>query len=61
LIAKISDTLHDRRIDLDNGWSISLGRGLDFYQRPDEWFDIGAYDLDQRACYETNIGFRKMK
>ncbi|MDA7649493.1 hypothetical protein N8580_04070 [Akkermansiaceae bacterium] len=56
---KTRPTLHDRRIDLDNGWSIILGRGLDFYQRPDDWFDIGANELYLRQCFETTVGFKK--
>jgi ATP-dependent Lon protease len=56
---KTRSTLHDRRIDLDNGWSITLGRGLDFYQRPDDWFDIGANELELRQCFETTISYKK--
>lgn len=47
--------LHDRRIECSNGWVITLGRGLDFYQKPENWMDIGANDLDLRKCRETNI------
>ena len=60
LIVKFSETLHDRRIELDNGWHITLGRGLDIYQRPDDWLNVGAHDLNLRQCYETTIGFRKV-
>jgi ATP-dependent Lon protease len=59
LDVKISDTLHDRRIELDNGWVITLGRGLDFYQRPDDWLEIGANELNLRQCTETTINYRK--
>lgn len=59
LSAKLSPTLHDRRIELDNGWNITLGRGLDIYQRPDDWLQIGANELDLRECHETTIGYRK--
>ena len=27
--------LHDREIRIDNGWIVKIGRGLDFYQKPD--------------------------
>jgi len=50
---------HDRRIELDNGWVIKPGVGLDFYQRPDEWMEIGANDMDLRKCKKTDIGFSK--
>jgi len=60
LTVKMSDTLHDRRIELDNGWIITLGRGLDIYQRPDDWLEIGANELNLRQCTETTIGYRKV-
>ena len=50
-----SATLHDREIRLDNGWVIKIGRGLDFYQKPDSWFSIGANDLALRKCLETKV------
>ncbi|MBT8036129.1 MAG: BREX system Lon protease-like protein BrxL [Verrucomicrobiae bacterium] len=56
----MSETLHDRRIELDNGWTITLGRGLDFYQRPDDWLEIGANELNLRQCTETTINYRKV-
>jgi ATP-dependent Lon protease len=46
---------HDREIKLDNGCSIKIGRGLDFYQRPSSWFEIGANDLNLRKCLETTV------
>ena len=47
--------LHDREIRLDNGWVIKIGRGLDFYQRPITWYDIGSNDLTLRKCLETKV------
>ena len=38
---KLNSNLHDREIRLDNGWIIKIGRGLDFYQKPDSWFSVG--------------------
>jgi len=29
------------------GWKIKIGRGFDFYQKPEGWFAIDANDL---AC-----------
>lgn len=49
------DTLHDREVRLSNGWKIQIGRGFDIYQRPDDWLQIGANDLDLRPCLETNV------
>jgi ATP-dependent Lon protease len=47
--------LHDREIRLDNGWVIKIGRGLDFYQRPTTWYDIGSSDVRLRKCLETKV------
>lgn len=55
LNVKFSDTLHDREIRLDNGWSIQIGRGFDIYQKLDNWFSIGTSDLDMRPCMETKV------
>ena len=58
---KFDSRIHDRRIELSNDWTITLGRGLDIYQRPDSWMDIGANDLGLRQCQETNIIYTKRK
>lgn len=55
----INEHLHDREIRVDNGWTIKIGRGLDFYQKPDSWFGIGANDLSLRKCLETKIDIFK--
>ena len=47
--------LHDREIRLDNGWVIKIGRGLDFYQKPTTWYDIGSSDVRLRKCLETKV------
>lgn len=53
--------LHDREIRIDNGWVIKIGRGLDFYQRPDSWFAVGAHDLSLRKCLETKVDIFKQQ
>lgn len=55
LSVELSEVLHDREIRADNGWTIKIGRGLDFYQRPDSWFSIGANDFSLRRCLETKV------
>ena len=52
---KINEHIHDREIRIDNGWIIKIGRGLDFYQKPDSWFGIGSNDLSLRKCLETKV------
>jgi len=42
-------------LGLNNGWTIKIGRGFDIYQRPDDWLQVGANDLDLRPCLETNV------
>jgi ATP-dependent Lon protease len=51
----INPNLHDREIRIDNGWHIKIGRGLDFYQKPGSWFEVGANDLTLRKCLETKV------
>ena len=55
LEVKLNPNIHDREIRLDNGWIIKIGRGLDFYQKPSGWFEVGANDLSLRKCLETKV------
>ena len=56
---KINEHLHDREIRIDNGWTVKIGRGLDFYQKPDSWYEIGVNDLSLRKCLETKVDIFK--
>ncbi|MHB1705296.1 MAG: BREX system Lon protease-like protein BrxL [Acidithiobacillus sp.] len=55
LAVKLNPNIHDREIRLDNGWIIKIGRGLDFYQKPGGWFEVGTNDLSLRKCLETKV------
>lgn len=55
LEVKVNEHMHDREIRIDNGWVVKIGRGLDFYQKPDNWFGIGVNDLMLRKCLETKV------
>lgn len=55
LDVKLNPNLHDREIRLDNGWVVKIGRGLDFYQKPGGWFEVGVNDLSLRKCLETKV------
>jgi len=55
LHVKLNPNIHDREIRIDNGWIIKIGRGLDFYQKPNGWFEIGANDMSLRKCLETKV------
>ena len=59
LEVRVNDKMHDREIKIDNGWVIKIGRGLDFYQKPDFWFGVGANDLSIRPCLETKVDIFK--
>ena len=52
---KVNENLHDREIRIDNGWTVKIGRGLDFFQRPESWYSVGASDLSLRKCLETKV------
>ena len=52
-------TIHDREIRIDTGWVVKIGRGLDFYQKPGSWFELGATDLSMRKCLETKVDIFK--
>ncbi|SFI77983.1 ATP-dependent Lon protease [Kaistella treverensis] len=53
--------IHDRSIDLNNGWKIVLGRGLDIWQKTGGWFDINEYVQEKRLCKACEVTFVKKK
>lgn len=55
LDVKLNPNIHDREIRIDNGWTIKIGRGLDFYQKPGGWFEVGVSDMSLRKCLETKV------
>ena len=60
LTVELNEKIHDREIRIDNGWTVKIGRGLDFYQKPDGWFAIGANDFSLRRCLETKVDIYKI-
>jgi ATP-dependent Lon protease len=54
-----NNKIHDREVMLGNGWVIKIGRGFDFFQKPDDWFAIGSSDFEFRPCLETNVDIYK--
>jgi hypothetical protein len=44
-----------------NGWKIKIGRGLDFYQKPGGWFEIGSNNLSMHKCLETKVDISMIK
>ncbi len=59
LDVQLNPNMHDREIRFNNGWVIKIGRGLDFYQRPSSWYEVGAMDLSLRKCLETKVDIFK--
>jgi ATP-dependent Lon protease len=55
LNVQIDSNIHDREIRIDDSWVIKIGRGLDFYQKPEGWSTIGANDFSLRPCLETKV------
>ncbi|NWU56161.1 MITD1 protein, partial [Dromas ardeola] len=50
-----SSSIHDREIRFNNGWMIKIGRGLDYFKKPQGRFSIGYCDFDLRPCHETTV------
>lgn len=56
---EFDDNIHDRSIDMDNGWKIVLGRGLDIFQRTGGFYEIDSYLQEKRLCKSCEITFVK--
>jgi ATP-dependent Lon protease len=61
LEVKLNPNIHDREIRIDNGWTVKIGRGLDFYQKPAGWYEVGVSDMSLRKCLETKVDIFKKK
>jgi len=59
LDVKFRPGMHDREVTFDNGWTVKIGRGLDFYQKPSSWYGLGSGDLYFRPCLETSLDIYK--
>jgi ATP-dependent Lon protease len=57
----LSPSSHERFIDLDHGWSILLGRGLDIFQQHDfkNAFNLANNIQEKRMCKEFNVTYKK--
>jgi len=58
---RFEENLHDRRIETDTGWRITLGRGLDIFQKPNDRFTLGFMDQTKRKCKATSIIYTNAK
>ncbi|MEO9501897.1 MAG: BREX system Lon protease-like protein BrxL [Nonlabens ulvanivorans] len=51
---------HDRYIAADNGWKITLGRGLDIFEKREGRFNIADLDQTKRKCKSCEITYLKI-
>lgn len=51
---------HDRCIKTDTGWTITLGRGLDIFEKYSP-FSVEAMRQDKRKCKEFRVSYLKTK
>jgi ATP-dependent Lon protease len=52
---EFNDVQHDRCIEMNNGWKIILGRGLDIWQKTSGRFDIAEFYQEKRLCKEFEV------
>ena len=52
---EFNDMQHDRCIEMNNGWKIILGRGLDIWQKTSGRFDIAEFYQEKRLCKEFEV------
>jgi len=58
---EFDENIHDRSINMDNGWKIVLGRGLDIWQKTGGWYDVNEYIQEKRLCKACEITFLNNK
>ena len=51
---------HDRFIAADNGWKITMGRGLDLFEKIEERFSIADIDQTKRRCRSCEVTYLKI-
>uniref|UniRef100_A0A183D4P8 MIT_C domain-containing protein n=1 Tax=Gongylonema pulchrum TaxID=637853 RepID=A0A183D4P8_9BILA len=54
LTIKCSNSMHDREIRFDNGWTYRIGRGLNYFKR-ERHFTLGMTDYEFKKCFETVV------
>lgn len=50
---------HDRFIQANNGWKITLGRGLDIFEKIEGRFNVASLDQTRRKCKSCELTFIK--
>jgi ATP-dependent Lon protease len=54
---KFNNNIHKRGLELDNGWKVSIDRGLDIYQKPDSSYELSEIDQTKKKCRDTEVIF----
>jgi ATP-dependent Lon protease len=54
---EFDENIHDRSINMDNGWKVVLGRGLDIWQKTGGWYDVNEYIQEKRLCKACEVTF----
>lgn len=50
-----SSSIHDQESRFNNGWMIKIGRGLDYFKKPQSHLSLGYCDFDLRPGHETTV------
>ncbi|WP_246468920.1 BREX system Lon protease-like protein BrxL [Arthrobacter ipis] len=51
--------LHDRWVRINTGWDISLGRGLDIFEKPEKSFELGQSVQEFRKVRSFNVIYQR--
>ena len=51
---------HDRFIAADNGWKVTLGRGLDIFEKIEGRFNVADIDQTKRKCKSCELTYIKL-
>ena len=57
----IMEDVHDRYIQADNGWKITLGRGLDIFEKNEGRFNAAELDQSRRRCKACEMTYLRVK
>jgi ATP-dependent Lon protease len=51
---------HDRFIAADNGWKITLGRGLDIFEKVEGRYNVASLDQTKRKCKACELTYVRL-
>lgn len=52
---------HDRYILADNGWKITIGRGLDIFEKTEGKFNVADIDQTKRKCRSCEVTYFRVE